>query len=303
MDFKQIEAFVSVARLKSFSKAATAIYLSQPTISSHISALEKELNVQLFDRNSKEVNLTPAGKCFMDYAVDILNTRNMAISTLSDFDKHIHGTLSLEASTTPCNTIVPELIKSFSSLYPETKFNIMEKGSGEIIKDIINLDCEIGLVGNSIESDKIKSYGLMEDSLVIVSAPELNLPKKIALDDLRNYKFIMREQNSATRKTLENALKDINNELLELNICCEVNNLETAIQLVKAGIGISIVSRSVINNYIDLGLLNYSIIDGLYLKRNIYLVINSKRTLTPAARAFLNLCIEQFNINSSIEHI
>lgn len=303
MDFKQIEAFVSVARLKSFSKAATAIFLSQPTISSHISALEKELNVQLFDRNSKEVNLTPAGKCFMDYAVDILNTRNMAISTLSDFNKHIHGTLSLEASTTPCNTIVPELIKSFSSLYPEIKFNIMEKGSGEIIKDIINLDCEIGLVGNSTESDKIKSYSVMEDSLVIVSSPELKLPKKIALDDLKKYKFITREKNSATRKTLENALKGINNGLLELNVCCEVNNLETAIQLVKSGIGISIVSRSVINNYINLGLLNYSIIDGLDLKRNIYLVTNSKRTLTPAARAFLNLCIEQFKINTSIDGI
>jgi DNA-binding transcriptional LysR family regulator len=299
MDFKQIEAFVYVARLKSFSKAATAIYLSQPTISSHISALEKELKVQLFDRNSKEVSLTPAGKCFMDYAVDIINTRNMAISTLSDFDKHIHGNLNLEASTTPCNTIVPELIKTFNSLYPEIKFNILEKSSGEIIEDIINLDCEIGIVGSTVENHKIRSYRLMEDHLVIVSAPEFNLPEKITIKELRTYKFIMREKNSATRKTLETALNSVSDELLDSNICCEVNNLDTAIQLVKAGVGISIVSRSVIKNYITHGNLNLSVIEDLDLRRNIHLVVNSKRTLTPTAIAFLNLCKSQFTINNN----
>jgi DNA-binding transcriptional LysR family regulator len=79
MDFKQIEAFVNVAKYKSFSKAAEAIYLSQPTISSHIASLENELGVILFDRNGKEVRLTRAGSIFIEYAVNLINIRNTAI--------------------------------------------------------------------------------------------------------------------------------------------------------------------------------------------------------------------------------
>lgn len=296
MDFKQIEAFITVAKLKSFSKAANAIYLSQPTISSHILNLEKELNVQLFDRNSKEVNLTPAGKCFLDYAVDIINTRNTAISNLCDFNNNICGTLNLSASTTPCNTIVPLLIDKFSKLYPEISFNIVEQSSGKIINDIIDLNCEIGVVGNIIDSDKIKSYCIMEDSLILISSPSMNVPIKVSVDMLKNYKFIMREKNSATRKTFEAELIDYGYPADTLKVCCEVNNLDTLLQFVKAGLGVSIVSKQVAEDYISCGKLNYSIVEGLSLKRSLYLVTSSKRTLTPAARAFLNMCKEHFNL-------
>ena len=296
MDFKQIEAFISVAKQKSFSKAASAIFLSQPTISSHILNLEKELKVQLFDRTSKEVNLTPAGKYFFDYAVDIINTRNTAISNLSDFNASVCGTLNLAASTTPCNTIVPTLIDKFNSLHPNIVFNILQKSSGEIINDIINLDCEVGLVGTITDSDKIKSYPLMEDTLVIISSPKYNLPKQLPLEALSNYKFVMREKTSATRKTFESSYEVFTGNPLKLSVNCEVNNTATLIQLVKAGIGISVVSYSVVSKFIECGELNFSNIENLPLKRNIYLVVNSKRTLTPCAKAFLILCKDNFNI-------
>jgi DNA-binding transcriptional LysR family regulator len=296
MDFKQIEAFISVAKQRSFSKAASSIFLSQPTISSHISSLEKELRVQLFDRTSKEVNLTPAGKYFLDYAVDIINTRNTAISNLSDFNDNICGSLNLAASTTPCSTMVPTLINKFSLLYPNIVFNITQQSSGEIINNIINLDCEVGIVGTIIDSDKIKSYPLLEDTLVIISNPKYNLPDQLPLESLSNYKFIMREKRSATRKTFEASYETITGSPLRLNVHCEVNNMDTLIELVKAGLGISISSYSVVSKYIDTGQLKCSTIENLPLKRNIYLVVNSKRTLTPTAKAFLDICKTHFNI-------
>jgi DNA-binding transcriptional LysR family regulator len=296
MDFKQIEAFITVARLKSFSKAANTIYLSQPTISSHILSLEKELGVQLFDRNSKEVNLTPAGRCFLDYAVDIINTRNNAISNLCAFNNNICGKLSIAASTTPCNTIVPVLIDKFSKLYPQIGFNILEQGSGEIIKSIIDLTCEIGIVGSLTESDKIKSYYLMEDSLVLLASADLGLPSEVSIDDLVSYKFVMRGKNSATRKTFEAELAAHNYPVSNLNVCGEVNNLDTLLQFVKAGLGISMVSKQVAADYASCGRLSCSTIKGLSLTRSIYLVTNSKRTLTPTAKAFLDLCKDHFNI-------
>ena len=202
MDFKQIEAFINVAKFKSFSKAANSSFLSQPAISSHIASLEKELIVQLFDRTSKEVLLTPAGESFLKYAIDILNTRDRAISHLANFNETISGKLRLAASTTPCNTIVPSLIKEFHTLYPDVSFDVTEQSSGEIINNIIKFDCEIGIVGELVSDEKIKSYKLLDDDLVVISPPDFNLPDSINIESLFKYKFILREEGSATRKDL-----------------------------------------------------------------------------------------------------
>jgi DNA-binding transcriptional LysR family regulator len=299
MDFKQIEAFISVAKFKSFSKAASTIFLSQPTISSHIASLERELNIQLFDRTSKEVYLTPASKSFLEYAINIVNTRNNAISNISNFNTIISGKLNLSASTTPCNSLVPDLIKKFSNLYPDVRFNITEESSGNIIKEILDLHCEIAIVGTTIKNCKIKSYKLMEDNLVLISSTDMNVPDEITLKDLLKYKFIIREKNSATRTTLDTALesKGINPDLL--NVFCEVNTLDNLLQFVKLGTGVSIISEKISFDYIDRSKIKISKIKDLRLKRNLYLIVNSKRTLTPIANAFFSMCSEMFSLIES----
>lgn len=296
MDFKQIEAFINVAKFKSFSKAATSCFLSQPAISSHIASLEKDLNVQLFDRTSKEVLLTPAGESFLKYALDILNTRDKAIYNIVNFNETINGKLKLAASTTPCNTIVPSLIKNFYKSYPEVSFDVIEQSSGEIIEDIIKFDCEIGLVGELVNDEKIKSYKLIEDDLVIISSPALNIADSVYIEDILNYKFILREEGSATRKTFEYALRKEDFDPSEIDVHFEVNNLDTLFQFVKSGLGISVVSKHVLRDYISLGLIKESKIENLFLKRYIYLITSSKRTLTPTAKAFFNLCKDQFDL-------
>lgn len=295
MDFKQIEAFINVAKFKSFSKAATSSFLSQPAISSHIASLEKELIVQLFDRTSKEVLLTPAGESFLKYAIDILNTRDRAISHLANFNETISGKLRLAASTTPCNTIVPSLIKEFHTLYPDVSFDVTEQSSGEIINNIIKFDCEIGIVGELVNDEKIKSYKLLNDDLVVISPPDFNLPDSINIESLFKYKFILREEGSATRKTFEDALKKGGLDTSNIDVHFEVNNLDTLFQFVKNGVGISIVSKHVFRDYISLGLIKESYIENLPLVRSIYLVMSSKRTLTPTAKAFFTLCKNHFN--------
>ncbi|SHJ86555.1 DNA-binding transcriptional regulator, LysR family [Hathewaya proteolytica DSM 3090] len=294
MDFKQIEAFISVAKYKSFSKAANVIFLSQPTISSHISSLEKELNIQLFDRSSKEVNLTPAGSSFLDYAVDIINTRNHAVLALSDFNSCVSGKLNLSASTTPCNSIVPSLLQNFSQRYPSVTFNINEQSSGRILKDIENLDCELGIIGSAINNERIKSYKLLEDELVIIANPKFNLPPLLDINKLYKYPFIFREKNSATRTTFENLLSSTI-DLNKINVYCEVNNLDTLLQFVKTGMGISIVSSKVYDNYAYDKSIMCSKLKDISIKRNIFLIMNSKRTLSPTGRAFFNMCKELYN--------
>jgi DNA-binding transcriptional LysR family regulator len=294
MDFKQIEAFINVAKYKSFSKAANSSFLSQPAISSHIASLEKDLKVQLFDRTSKEVILTPAGESFLSYAIDILTMRDQATRTLSAFNDNIEGDLYLSASTTPCNTLVPNLLLDFHASYPNVHFNVNEMSSGQIIEDIIRFDCELGIVGKKVNDEKIDCFKLVEDELVVVSPVSFNLPSDLSLKDLLKHNFIMREKNSATRKTFEDILHKRDIDLSTLKVPYEVNSLDTMLQFVKTGLGVSVVSSQVCMDYVNCGLMNASTVKNLPMKRNIYLITSSKRTLTPTANAFFNMCRDKY---------
>lgn len=296
MDFKQIEDFISVSKYKSFSKAANSVYLSQPAISTHIASLENELRCQLFDRTSREVILTPAGTSFLKYALEILNARDKAMTCLTDFENNISGNLNLAASSTPCNTLVPVLVKKFENIYEDVSFIVTEFSSAEVIDSIINFDCEIGIIGDYLCNDKIKSYKLVEDQLIIISHNSLKLPSELSIKSLNKYKFILRKKGSATRKTFEEALFQNGMNPSELNVCCEVNNLDTLFQFVKQGIGISIVSKKVFTDFIGADNFKISTLKDIPLKRNLYLIISSKRTLTPIAKAFFSLCKNEFNL-------
>lgn len=296
MDFKQIEAFISVSKYKSFSKAANSVYLSQPAISTHIASLENELCCQLFDRTSREVILTPAGTSFLKYALEILNARDKAMKCLTDFENNVSGNLNLAASSTPCNTLVPDLVKKFENIYEDVSFIVTELSSDEVIDSIINFDCEIGIIGDYLCNDKIKSYKLVEDELIIISHNSLKLPSEVSIESLTKYKFILRKKGSATRKTFEQALLQNGMDPSELNVCCEVNNLDTLFQFVKQGIGISIVSKKVFLDFLGTENFKTSKLKGVPLKRNLHLIISSKRTLTPTAKAFFLLCKNQFNL-------
>ncbi|AWI04703.1 selenium metabolism-associated LysR family transcriptional regulator [Clostridium drakei] len=294
MEFNQIEAFINVAKFKSFSKAADSVFLSQPSISSQISSLEKELNVQVFNRTSKEVFLTSAGESFLKYAIDILNIRDKAMCNLVDFNKRISGKLRLSASTTSCNIILPSLIKDFHQQYPDVSFHISEKSSDKIIEDVIKFNCEMGFVGNLINDERIKTYNIIEDDLVIISPLDFNFPDIIDIEFLLKYKLILRERGSATRKTFEDILNKQGIDLSNIDVHFEINNVDTLYQFVKNGLGISVVSKNTFKNYISLGFIKESYIKSISLKRYIYLVISSKRTLTPTANAFFTLCKSQY---------
>ena len=113
MDFKQLEAFVYVVKLKSFSKAAQRIYLTQPTISAHINSLEKELDTKLIERGTKYVYPTKPGSILYQYAVKMLNLREDAVCSVKNYNKELKGTLTICASTVPSQNILPKVIAAF----------------------------------------------------------------------------------------------------------------------------------------------------------------------------------------------
>lgn len=287
MDFKQIDAFVNVAKYNSFSKAADAIYLSQPTISAHIASLEQELGTVLFDRRSKDVKLTHSGALFLEYAINLVNMRNTAILNISEIGKKISGKLTIASSTTPCRFILPLLVKSFSELYKEVTFDIKEDSTKKVIDMIISGNSDIGIVGEIIPDNKLSYQKISDDFLTVISNNN-SLPDRLTFEDLLKQDFIVRESGSATRHIFENSLKANGYNFDRVKVLAVVSSLETVLQFVKNGAGISIVSELACKDYINAGLIRKHTVIGLEINRGIYTVTHTKRTLTPTTKAFLD---------------
>ena len=132
MDIRQLESFVKVVEHNSFSRAGEDLHLTQPTISSHITALEHDLNINLIVRTTRETYPSEAGKLLYSYAKQILALRDEAMSAMETFSLEMKGTITVAASTIPGQYFLPKMIQSFHQTYPEIKFDLHMLDSAEV---------------------------------------------------------------------------------------------------------------------------------------------------------------------------
>jgi len=290
MDFHQLEAFVKVAETKSFSKAADLLFLTQPTISSHILSLERELEVKLFDRRGREVELTPFGHILYKGALKILKTKDEALFELFKYMNKIEGDLKIYASSIPAVYFLPEKIKGFLEIHPRIKMIVVQKDSMEVINSIEEENSEVGIAGTFVQNPSLEFVPFCCDELVIVSKCNLtaNNDNEIEICELLKYPFVLREKKSGTRKTFERYLLQKGFSLEKLKVAAELGSSEAIIQAVKAGIGISVISYRAIEDYKNTGLIKTYRIKGLKMTRDFYIVTKKGRTLSPNAERFIN---------------
>jgi len=299
MDFRQIEAFVAVYRYRNFSRAGKTLYLTQPTISSHINDLENELGLKLFDRSSRDVTPTKAGDIFYQYAVNLLETRDKAICLLNRYSKEIGGRLEIAASTIPSQYLLPRLIKAFSEEYPNIRFLIKQAGTMEVIAEIVGRKYQLGIVGTKLDEDKLEYEVLAQDKLVLVAAPDYPAVwtenPGLSWQDLLEQPFILREQGSGTRREFENVLREKGLDPDSLKVIAEMNSTEAIIQNVKEGLGIAVVSSLSVEEDLRIGLLKAYDLEGWQLVRNFYLVTYRNQPLSPNVAAFREFILSYFN--------
>ena len=168
MEFKQLEAFVNVIKYKSFSKAADASFLTQPTISTHISSLEKELGVTLIDRMGKESRPTKEGRAFYKYAINIINTREKAIMAVGNTENEYAGIVDLRASSIPGQYVVPGLMAMFKKLYPNVRFYLEQSDSETVWNSILENSGEIGFTGD-YRNNGLKYDLLFKDEMILIT--------------------------------------------------------------------------------------------------------------------------------------
>ncbi len=297
MDFRQLESFIAIAKFKSFSKAANYLYLTQPTISSHILNLEKELNTILINRSNKKISLTKAGEIFYDYAINIINLRETARFKLGEFKGKIIGNVEIASSTIPEQYIIPELISEFGKIYPDVTFTVLHYDSAQVVKGILNGDVDFGIVGAKINQKQLKYVELTSDELVLVTPyteDYLNQDVYINLEDLLNEKFILREQGSGTRNIIEQAFKEHNVDIKQLQTIAYVENTESIKQCIRKSLGVSILSKRAIEDEVKYNLLSYKKIKNINLNRKFYFVYHSQRSPSPLEIEFQKFVCDYF---------
>ena len=263
MDFKQIEAFVNVVRYKSFSKAADATFFTQPTISTHIRNLEKELGVKLLDRKSRTVEMTPQGSKFYKYAVEMINARALAFEAINDDSESIGGILEIQASSIPGVTFLPDLLAGFRNEHKGIQYYVSVSDTQSVIDNISDRRGEIGFIGEKVTSSSMSD---------------------IRLTDAVSYPFIWRETGSATRRTFEQAALDSGFGKEDFEVAALVDDMDAIIRSVEAGLGCAIISEKIASSLG--GRVRVANIKDFNEDRSFYMIRLRSISLSPAAEAF-----------------
>lgn len=298
MNLKQLEAFVQVSESGSFSKAAKELFLTQPTISAHISSLEKELNVRLFIRNTKEVSLSDDGKDLYRYAKQITDLEKAIEERFymdSDDGKHF---ITIAASTIPAQYLLPKVLMCYRERYPKEQIKIMETDSSEVVTQVVDHMVDVGFTGTVLEKKHCKYIPFYKDELAVITpdTPEYRILKEQNRDDIdwiKRKPLILREEGSGTRKEAEKQLKNAGISLEDLDIVASIANQETIKKSVKQGMGITVLSRLAAED--EDGLLIFPI-PGADEGRDINLVYNKNYQMTRSADRFIRIVKEVYDI-------
>ena len=290
MDIKQLEAFVYVVETCSFSKAGQLLHLTQPTISSHISALERELKIKLIVRTTKETYPSDAGKLLYGYAKEILNMRENAIQAIQVFSQEMRGTITVAASTIPGQYYLPKLLQAFREKYPDIRFNIQMTDSADVVDQVTARTAEVGFTGTEIDAPKCIYREFTDDRLVIITPNDPRfrqyVGKGFPIRQLLEETFISREQGSGTRRETEAFLKELGIDPRELQTAVEVRSTESIKKMVSEGMGVAVISKSACEDYCQFGMVLAFDFDNITLRRKLYILKHKNSILSPIAQVF-----------------
>lgn len=302
MNLKQLEAFVQVAEGGSFSRAAKELYLTQPTISAHIASLEKELNVRLFIRNTKEVSLSEDGKELYKYAKPMMDLEHKIEERFGSGEEPGKHCITIAASTVPAQYLLPAILKRYNEKYPEEQLKILEMDSAKVVLRVIDHMVDVGLTGTTLEKKHCRYVPFYKDQLVVIT-PNTEKYRKLqseSADDISwicQESFIMREEGSGTRKEAEKQFARAGISVEELDVIASIENQETIKKSVSQGLGISVLSALASKDEVEEGHILAFPIPGADSGRDINLVYNKNYQLSRSAERFIRIVKDVYQVD------
>lgn len=288
MDLRQLEIFVKVAELGSFSRAAEALFLTQPTVSEHIRTLEDELGVRLLDRLGRGAAVTKGGALLLSHAQRMLALAREARQAMESFQGRMSGELLVGASTIPGEYILPALIGRFKEKFPDIAITLLIGDSQGAIEWVAEGRAEIGVVGARPPHRGVEFRELMPDDIVLIvsAAHPWQGRKQVTLLELRGEPLLLRERGSGTRAALESALREAGADVADFRVVGEMGSTQAIKQAVKAGVGVSLLSRRAVEEECRAGSVWCLRVKDLKIARAFYLATHRERSRSPLAEAF-----------------
>lgn len=271
----KLETLLAVAENGSFTQAAQALSLTQPAVSNHINQLEAECGARLFLRGRGEVKLTAEGEIAVTYAKRLKALHEKMLTKIADAQKNI-SRLRVGITHSSENNRISEILAKYVNQYPHATITIITDTINNLYEMLENYELDLAIVEGKRLSSKLNYFMLDTDYLVCVLNNESPLASQsmVTVNELKREGMILRLPTSATRQLFEATLISINESIDEFNVTLEVDNVATIKELVRKGLGISILPKSVCINDAKKGKLTILPVENLSMMREVNIAYN-----------------------------
>ena len=287
MDFDQLNTFLEISRLGTFSRAADKVFRSQSAVSAQIRQLEQDYGAKLLDRSGKKVQLTPAGRVLSEYATRLLTLRGESMRAVADGDATPRGVLAIGANEATCLYVLPVAFTEYLRLYPGVQISIYRSFSNQIVDKLETGGIDVGVVTLPIKSTNLVVRRIFHDRLVLMTSVGHPLAQHgaVSIEQVVDYPVILPESGS-TRRTMDKLLRPHKSRV---RVAMELPSVAMIKAFVASGMGVSLISESFAIREQAAGELKLIALADATLTRELGLVYQQDRTLPRSAVAFIEL--------------
>jgi len=286
MNLYHLKTFYHTAKFKSFTKAADELCITQPAVTRQIQELQSNYDLILFNRVGKKIILTDAGESLYSLAEKIFELETQVEESIRDYQQQKSGKISVVTTETFGAFYLPGIVLDFYKKYPEIYISVLTLTDVYVIDSISKLSNDLGFISKEIIHPKIVVKEILKEEIVLVTHPGSPLAKKSKLEpsELNNLPFIMPEIGCGSRKVISDFKKRHN---IGFNVVCDFSNNDAIKELVREGMGITLISRNAVQNDIRKGDLVSIDVDDPNLVRRFYLTYHKEKYFTKSIAEFI----------------
>ncbi len=300
VQLSELKVFVIAAEELSFSRAAERLHLSQSAVSQNIQSLEREFGVELFERRGRSVRLTQGGQALLPMAQEVSSAIQRMSEVMNGIEGEVAGDLIIGCSTTSGKYLLPNLIATFRREYPMVRVGIKIYSRDEVLGRLIDERLALGVASHKMAHRDLEYVPFFEDRVILIVPAQHRWASfgRALPADLVDEPMIVREERAGTSQVVSEGLAQHGITLDMLNPIMEIGNAEAIAMAVEEGIGIAFVSELAAARGLELGRIKQVEVEGLDLRRMIYLARNTRHPLTRAQERFWTFVAGQHNIFS-----
>jgi DNA-binding transcriptional LysR family regulator len=285
MNMRQARAFVSVAHLRSFTRAAALLHLSQPALTVQIRKLEEALGIRLLDRNSRTVEITRVGRELLPVFQRILRELDAVLVDARELSARRHGIVRIAALPSFAAGLLPAVILRFRQATPGVSFVVKDAIASRVTASVRAEEVDIGITGGDMSDPDLDIVHLSQDRMHVIFPRRhpIGRKRKITLEDLARYPLVLMDPDTSVRAIVDAAFVAAGRLPIP---ACEATYMMTAVGMVRAGLGVTVLPASAKEVKAEPSLRSRPIDDPAFA-RPIAVIKKKNRTLPPASESFL----------------